>query len=71
MDEDRSVTEGTREAEDVDAKMPHQPDAAPTAEEATLADEAAPSPAEQADVARHHEEMDRLGAEVRGEGQIT
>lgn len=71
MEPEHSVSEQTRQAAEVDASMPHQPDREPTEEEARLADDRMSSAEERAEVARHHEEMDRLGAEVRGEGQIT
>jgi hypothetical protein len=50
----------------------HRPDAPPSDDEAHAADrfleEQDPEDAER--VAAHHREMDHLGAEVRGEGQI-
>ena len=51
----------------------HRPDAAPTDREAHAADifleEQDPADAER--VAEHHREMDRIGAEVKGEGEIA
>jgi hypothetical protein len=51
----------------------HGPDAPPTEHEAHAADrfleEQDPADAER--IAEHHREMDRIGAEVRGEGEIT
>ena len=64
--EDR-VDEATREAEDEEARAPHESDRPPTEEE----EEAAESQRADPEVAAHEREMDRLGAEVRGEGQIS
>ena len=51
----------------------HRPDAPPTDREAHAADvfleEQDPADAER--VAEHHREMDRIGAEVKGEGEIA
>jgi len=71
MDQEHGVGEETRRSEQVDAAMPHQPDKAPTEEEERSADAAGLSPEQRAEVARHHQEMDRLGAEVEGEGKIA
>jgi hypothetical protein len=51
----------------------HRPDTPPTDREAHAADvfleEQDPADAER--VAEHHREMDRIGAEVKGDGEIT
>ena len=60
------VTDDTRRAEAEEATASHQPDRLPTPEEQDSAD------AHQADpeVARHARDMNRVGAEARGEGRV-
>jgi hypothetical protein len=71
MDEDTTPSEATREEDRLDAERAHQPDRAPTAEEEAAADRTRDEHAgEEADVARHHREMDQLGAHAKGEGRI-
>ena len=61
----------TREAEEVDARQEHTSDRPPTTEEAKAAEaERASVEADMKDVAEHEEEMGRLGANVKGEGEI-
>ena len=60
------VDEATREAEEEEARAPHEADRPPTEEEEEAAEGLRPDP----EVAEHEREMDRLGAEVRGEGRI-
>jgi hypothetical protein len=64
---DDRVDEATREAEEEEAQSPHEADRPPTEEEDEAAVERRPDP----EVAEHEREMGRLGAEVRGEGQIS
>jgi len=51
----------------------HTPDAPPTEDQAHAADEflAEQDPRDAERVAEHHREMDRIGAEVKGEGEIV
>jgi len=63
---DDRVDEATREAEEEEARAPHEADRPPTEEEEEAAEGLRPDP----EVAEHEREMDRLGAEVRGEGRI-
>jgi hypothetical protein len=64
---DDRVDEATREAEEEDARAPHEADRPPTEDEEEAAEGLRPDP----EVAGHEREMGRLGAEVRGEGQIS
>ncbi len=59
------LSEATIEAEDEEAQAGHGADREPTPEEAA----AAPTEADP-DVAAHFAEMDDIGANVKGEGQI-
>jgi hypothetical protein len=61
------VDEATREAEEEEARAPHEADRLPTEKEEEAAEGVRPDP----EVAEHEQEMGRLGAEVRGEGQIS
>jgi hypothetical protein len=61
----------TRETEEVDARQAHVSDRPPTTEEAEAAEvEKASVEADMKDVAEHEQEMGRLGATVKGEGEI-
>ncbi|HEX3334687.1 MAG TPA: hypothetical protein VHS57_10110 [Acidimicrobiales bacterium] len=60
------VDDATRAEEDVEAKAAHVADRAPTAEEEAEAEKNKLDP----DVAAHERDMDKIGAEVQGEGQI-
>jgi hypothetical protein len=60
------VDEATRSEEEREASAPHAADRPPTAEEAAAAEGNELDPA----VAGHEREMDRIGAEVKGEGEI-
>jgi hypothetical protein len=57
----------TEEAESVDALARHEPDRPPTEEEEQAAEEAELDPS----VAERYREAAELGAEVKGEGQIS
>jgi hypothetical protein len=71
MTSDTEPTESTKEAEQVDAVHPHSADRPPTAEEADAAERGATLlDADMDAVAEHAEEMDELGARVKGEGEI-
>jgi hypothetical protein len=63
---DDKVVDATRAEEEEEAGAAHVADRAPTAEEEAAAEQNTLDP----DVAAHEREMDRLGAEVKGEGQI-
>ncbi len=67
------VSASTKDEERREAGAAHESDRAPTEEEERLADAAASeleSSGEAGRVAEHHSEMDRIGAEQRGEGRI-
>ncbi|MCU0312389.1 MAG: hypothetical protein MUE36_15765 [Acidimicrobiales bacterium] len=65
---DEMVTDATREAEAQEATAHGRADRPPTEEEERLAEQAAEDvdPA----VGEHFDEMNKVGAEVRGEGEI-
>jgi hypothetical protein len=63
---DDKVDDATRAEEEEEAGAAHAADRAPTAEEEAAAEKNTLDP----DVAEHEREMGRLGAEVKGEGQI-
>jgi hypothetical protein len=63
---DDKVADATRAEEEEEAGATHAADRAPTAEEEVAADENTLDP----DVSAHEREMGRIGAEVKGEGQI-
>lgn len=65
-DPDQLATDETRAAEEASAGVEHRADRPPTPEEERLADSNPLDPA----VVEHAEEMNRIGAEVEGEGQI-
>ncbi len=64
---DERVSDATRDAEDEEARAAHESDRAPTEEEEETARGLRPEPG----VAEQEKEMGRIGAEVRGEGQIS
>jgi hypothetical protein len=63
---EEEVDDATRSEEEREARAPHVADRAPTAEEEAAAETNELDP----DVAAHEREMDKLGAEVKGEGEI-
>jgi hypothetical protein len=63
------VDDRTADAETAEAARSHGADRGPTEEEERLADEAAAT-IDEAEVAKHEREMDELGADVKGEGEI-
>jgi hypothetical protein len=63
---DDRVDDRTRIEEDRESAAPHAADRAPTSEEESAADGGEADP----EVAAHEREMGRIGAEVKGEGQI-
>jgi hypothetical protein len=72
MSEDREagadkVDTRTKDEEEREARATHTADRPPTAEEESAAEQTKLDP----DVAAHEREMDRLGAEVKGEGEIA
>ena len=60
------IDDATREAEEHEARAAHEADRMPTEEEEEVADTLKPSP----QTVASEEEMTRLGAEVKGEGEI-
>jgi hypothetical protein len=66
-DQPATPDDQTEEAERAEMTAPHQPDRMPTPEE----EEAAPSEEDlDPKVTEHSREMDELGANVKGEGEI-
>jgi hypothetical protein len=63
---DAEVDETTKIEELLEASAAHSADRPPTAEEEAAADGNAPDP----EVAEHEREMGKIGAEVKGEGEI-
>ena len=63
---DGKVQAATRDEEEREAAAPHTADRPPTSEEEAAAETNTLDPA----VAGHEREMGKLGAEVKGEGQI-
>jgi hypothetical protein len=63
---DDKVDDATRAEEEEESGAAHVADRAPTAEEEAAAEQNTLDP----EVAAHEREIDRLGAEVKGEGQI-
>ncbi len=73
MAPDGSPDERTRQAEATDAAAVHDADRPPTDEESERVDAATEELRDQGTdrrVAEHHQEMDRRGANQRGEGRI-
>ena len=64
---DDRLSDATRDAEEGEAAAAHEADRDPSQEEEEAAEGLRPDP----EVAEHEREMGRIGAEVRGEGQIT
>jgi hypothetical protein len=60
------VDEGTKAEEAREATAPHTADRPPTAEEEVAAEENTLDP----EVAAHEKEMGKIGADVKGEGEI-
>jgi hypothetical protein len=60
------VDESTKIEELLEASAAHSADRPPTAEEEAAADGNVPDP----EVAEHEREMGKIGAEVKGEGEI-
>jgi hypothetical protein len=63
---DAEVDETTRVEELLEASVAHSADRPPTEEEEAAADSNVPDP----EVAEHEREMGKIGAEVKGEGEI-
>jgi hypothetical protein len=63
---DAEVDESTKIEELLEASAAHSADRPPTAEEEAAADGNVPDP----EVAEHEREMGKIGAEVKGEGEI-
>lgn len=60
------VDEATKDEEEHEGRASHAPDRPPTPDEEAAAEETELDPA----VAEHEREMGRIGADVRGEGEI-
>jgi hypothetical protein len=60
------VEDATRSEEDREAKAAHTADRPPTSDEEAAAEANALDP----EVSAHEREMDKLGADVKGEGEI-
>jgi hypothetical protein len=65
--DDAGLDAATIREEAAEAKQAHEADRPPTEDEARRADAIEPD----GDVAEHYEEMNRIGAEVKGEGEIS
>lgn len=65
-DDTAGLDPSTIDAEESEAQQGHGADRAPTDDEARRADAVESDPA----VAEHFEEMNRIGADVKGEGEI-
>jgi hypothetical protein len=65
--DDAGLDAATVDEENREATAAHEADRPPTEDEARRADEVDVDPA----VAEHFEEMNRIGAEVKGEGEIS
>lgn len=63
---DDKVDDRTRAEEEREGTAPHTADREPTPEEEATADRTGPDP----EVAAHEREMGRIGAQVKGEGEI-
>jgi hypothetical protein len=66
-DDTAGLDAATVREEEAEAAARHDADRPPTEDEARRADEVEPDPA----VAEHFEEMNRIGAEAKGEGEIS
>ena len=66
-DDTAGLDEATISEEAAEAVHGHDADRPPTADEERRADELEADPA----VAEHFEEMNKIGAEVKGEGEIS
>ncbi len=73
MADQTEPNEATVEADEAEAASSHDPDRAATIKEEEEAESAraAMSDEERKSVAAHEEEMMRIGAETKGEGQIS
>lgn len=65
------LTEATRQEDEKDSSVQAGADRPPTAEEEKAAESAELDSKTKASVAEHQKEMDAIGAEVKGEGQIS
>jgi hypothetical protein len=65
-DEDAEVLDATKTEEAREANAPHAADRPPTADEERAAESNTLDP----DVSQHEREMGKIGAEVKGEGEI-
>lgn len=64
--EHSEVDDETKAADERDSVTAHRADRPPTPEEEAIADELTLDP----EVAEHYEEMNEIGANVKGEGRI-
>lgn len=70
MATDDTVSEATKSAEKGEGDAPHTADRPATEAEAAAADRSRAEETDGKEVAEHYEEMAKLGAEVKGEGEI-
>ena len=66
-DDSSGLDPATVDAEAEEARSDHGADRPPTADEEARADALTPDP----DVAEHYDEMNKIGADVKGEGEIS
>lgn len=64
-------SEATRKEDEKESTVRAGADSPPSTEEEQAAESAEPDSATKESVAEHEKEMNQLGAEVKGEGQIT
>jgi hypothetical protein len=67
QDDSAGLDEATIQEEALEAERSHVADRPPTEDEARRADALTPDPS----VSEHAEEMNRIGADVKGEGEIS
>lgn len=65
--QDEGVNDATRDEERAEAAAAHEADRPPTAAEEAAAEQNTLDP----EVAEHEREMGKIGAEVKGEGEIS
>ncbi len=72
MNEHTEPDEATHRADEADAEVEHVSDRPPRPDEARSAEKSRKDlEADAEEVARHHKEMDEVGAHVKGEGEIN
>lgn len=72
IEKNTTPDESTEREERAEANRDHAPDQLPTEEQEEAADKFREEYSEEMEsVARHHKEMDDIGANVKGEGRIS